>query len=488
MLRWLVILAVLLPLTGCATTYRGYSTHEPVRVGGSTYYAPAYASHDGYASGYGDYYYGSVSVGPRYHYPTWIDNPYYYSLFWPMQRSFYDPFWNPGFYYGVTYFPRNYFSISLYGGHRSYYSRWGGSYGFGFAYSPYRLSWVDHYYDWYPHHRFYPRHATRWYAPRYGNARHEAERLARYARHQPSYARQDRNLPRTTDYRSQAGYGSARGQADYHGRTAARLDPGVRGFDRLDARQRADVRAADYGQRERGASRIDPGVRGFDRNDARQRADVRGADYAQRERGASRIDPGVRGFDRADPERAAMIDARQRGQMPHDERFARGRGDDGSIRDGGELRSLQQREAIALRRQAAMPAHAGRDGGYRVVERGGREGYALPQRAGREAPRGSFDAPIERRGYDAGAPAYRQAPAPQRSAYVEQRVAPRIDARMPPQAAQSYGHPAPPPVQSAPRAAPAEQVARGGRSEARQQAGDRGESRRRGEPGEDRYR
>jgi hypothetical protein len=350
MIRWLIVLAALVSTSGCASTYRGYDNHQPVRVGGSSYYAPAYAGSYGHERGdhyRGDYYYSRPVRS--YDYPIWYENPYYFSLFWPLQRSFYDPFWNPGFYYGVTWFPRHYFSLSLYGGPR-YASRWGhGYYGIGLAYSPYRLSWVDHYYDWYPYYRHYPRHVHHWYAPRYGNARHEAERLASFSR----------GLPRTDTYGAYRANrdpvrSSAR-DADYHGRTAARIDPGVRGFDRPE-RAAVGQRRADYGTDARTATgRIDPGVRGFNRGDARVDAAPRGADRGEYRTHERRIDPAVRGFDRA------------RGVADHSAR-------------GQSLDRSSERDPSALR------GH-GRDAGYRVVDtqraarREAQESYALPGRA-----------------------------------------------------------------------------------------------------------
>jgi hypothetical protein len=272
MIRWTFLLLTALSLSACATDYRGYGgVHHydatPTYVGSASYYRPAAAAR-------GDYYYG-ISYAASYHYPLWIDYPYYYSLFWPLQRGFYDPYWHPGFYYGVTYFPRNYFSISLYGGHRSYYRHYGH---YGFAYSPYRLSWVDHYYDWYPYHRYYPRHASRWYAPRFGNPRHEAERLSRWtqARGDHRYAGGHRPGLRADGARD----------ADYRGRTGARMDPGVRGFSRDEGlRQRVDRGAALTAGRDEGSHRAwrggDEGrADGRARNESRAQVDRgRGADF-----------------------------------------------------------------------------------------------------------------------------------------------------------------------------------------------------------------
>jgi hypothetical protein len=492
MIRWFVILAAALALSGCATTYRGYGDYgsQPVAVGASSYYSPAYAA--SYGHGQGDYYYGraparSYSHYPSYHYPMWLDNPYYYSLFWPLQRSFYDPFWNPGFYYGVTYFPRNYFSLSLYGGPRGYYSRWGGRAYYGFAYSPYRLAWVDHYFDWYPYHRYYPRHVSRWYAPRYGNARHEAERLTRYSRQHANYA-SSRGLPRT-DHRARLD-ASPRHQlrGAEQGRTAARLDPGVRGFDRLDARQRtADHQRAT-------AARIDPGVRGFDRPDPGQRS------IDRQQATAARIDPGVRSLQRG------TDDTEQRGRLARAERFERGSGiheGRGPRRDALTAPGTQQRSAY---RVVDSQRELRREAGFAFPERGSPEARRHYEASERAAPRAAlvepaYQAPVRQaqrhdlpqRQY--AAPAPRQAPqhaapqsghtrSPQYGAPPHAAPQPR-HTRAPQYSAPPNAAPqaapmrqAPAPQYSAPRqAAAAPAPARESRSEARSAAPDRGESR-----------
>jgi hypothetical protein len=234
MIRWIALLAVLL-LSGCATGYRGYyEADRGTYVGDRSYYV-AEARPDR-----GDYYYGSYAAG--YQPPLWMEYPYYYSLFWPLQRWSYDPYWHPGFYYGVTFFPRNYFALNLYGGryhgHRPYWS---------LAYSPYRLSWVDSYYDWYPYHRHtrhhrHHRHHQHHYAPRYGNARHESERLARHwgdgARDQrwrgERHDRQQAGLPRdeSRHYGTRGVPHNPARDADRHSRPSGRSDPGLRGFER----------------------------------------------------------------------------------------------------------------------------------------------------------------------------------------------------------------------------------------------------------------
>jgi hypothetical protein len=224
MIRWLVVLAALL-LSGCVTTrevvYRdryhqdGYADAR-YYDDGSYYAAPQ--------SGRGDYYYRAA---PRYDYgygyDAWYwDYPAYYSVFWPLYRSWYDPFRYPGYYYGVTYYPRNYFSLSFHGG-------WGWP-GYGHYYSPYRYSWVDNYYDWSPWHRRGRHHHE---APRYGSARNEAERLARmgdYGRHAGSASAYSGGDRRSNVYDRYGSTRDPRRGADYGGGTAARQDPGFRGF------------------------------------------------------------------------------------------------------------------------------------------------------------------------------------------------------------------------------------------------------------------
>lgn len=275
MVRGLVVLGVML-LSGCVSTYEYYGSGrydsrrvdyvEAPRYSDGSYYQPPRA-------GYGDYYYG-ISV---HSHPAWYDYPYYYSVFWPLQRSFVDPYWYPGYYYGVTYFPRNYFSIGI-------------SYGrpFGYlSYSPYRLSWVDSYYDWYP---WYLRSSYyRHYTPRYGSARNEAERLARlsgardyrsgqhdglplarypsaYSRHGDPSARRD--AVRGADYRSYgggdgpqpavSGFGTGVGHRGALDRDLRAPERGVRDAEGIPYPFRSDrpQRAADY---RRGA---DDGPRG----------------------------------------------------------------------------------------------------------------------------------------------------------------------------------------------------------------------------------
>lgn len=246
MSRWKT--ALLLPLAlllgGCVTyptySYRDDGYGREVRyVGDDSYYAAT----DGR---YGDYYHGGYSYssgGYRYYAPDYVSYSAYYSLFWPLHRSYHDPYWHPGFHYGVTYFPRNYFSVSFASGWRSHHHwAWGWGYpgysafyGYSHWYSPYRNSWADSYYDW-DRARYWPRHrehdtghgrfSTSLYAPRYGNARNQAERLAW----------------RERELRAPAGDGIATGI----GRGAGAGGYAIPRTERDFAPQRAPSRGADY--------------------------------------------------------------------------------------------------------------------------------------------------------------------------------------------------------------------------------------------------
>jgi hypothetical protein len=245
MMRWFTLPALAMLLSGCVidSGYRSYDDRyyaddgyrEPVYAGGSSYYAPSYG-------GSGDYYYGDYG-----HDSSYVAYPYYYSLFWSLNRWSVDPYWHPRFFYGVTYYPRNYFSF----GYSSYRHGYGLGYGshywpYGirsYAYSPYRYAWVDHYYDWTPYHAGYSRRAHSYYAPRYGSARNEADWLSRQGRNdryrgnQTRYGSRDGGLPRTQSYREGDRSRSAVSErrealrgADYGSRTRGRADPGVSGF------------------------------------------------------------------------------------------------------------------------------------------------------------------------------------------------------------------------------------------------------------------
>jgi len=207
MKRWITVLLAAATLSGCITT-REVVYREPYRsdgyyADGSEYYpderapAPAYSREGGsyYSPSYGnrgDYYFGADSYGYGSFGVSYFDYPFYYSVFWPINRWYYDPFAYPGYYYGVTWFPRSYFSLS-------YSSGWH-SHGW-LSYSPYRYSWVDHYYDWGHWYDHYPSYRHYYPTPRYGDARVEASRLADIRRpypstHYPRDSYQDRPVSR----------------------------------------------------------------------------------------------------------------------------------------------------------------------------------------------------------------------------------------------------------------------------------------------------
>ena len=189
--RWIAVVAVLL-LAGCASTrdyyyddgYYGRDRYAYDRYGYDDRYAGGSYYHRG-SPGHGDYWYAE-----SYRYPGYFDTPYYYSLFWPINRWYHDPFWYPGYHYGVTWFPRNYLSFSVGWGHGwGHFNR--------FAYSPYRYGWSDWAYDWYPWYRAYPNYAGYYGRPRFGDARNEAERLARLSGAHRAYKQRSDVLAQT---------------------------------------------------------------------------------------------------------------------------------------------------------------------------------------------------------------------------------------------------------------------------------------------------
>ncbi len=175
-MKRLVILVLIVLLAGCAT-YDDYAYYDR-----NDYYEDRYCDDRYDDCGYDDRrherrYEGPGYSSPAYRYPTYgysspdyvVYNTYYSSL-WPIYRSYYDPFWSPGFYYGVTYFPRTYFGLNVGWYSWPYYQ----------AYSPYRYSHSDHYYDWMDHSRDHAGYVQQHggYLPRYGSARNEAQYLA----------------------------------------------------------------------------------------------------------------------------------------------------------------------------------------------------------------------------------------------------------------------------------------------------------------------
>jgi hypothetical protein len=425
MLRWIAVLSTLV-LSGCVTTrevvYRDrYYPEQPSQTryyeeGGSdryysrdgSYYSPSYA-------GSGDYYYGSDYYAPA----SYLDYPAYYSLFWSLNRSWYDPYYYPNYYYGVTYFPRNYLSVSFGGGYAwPRYSYW--------AYSPYRYSWADNYYDWSPWHGHYGGR-NHYQRPRYGSARNEAERLSRisdsnraYSRGDYGYGVRDRGISNDVRRTPYGTYGTARGNtrdADYGSRGSARQDPGTRGFGVPydgDVRRNGSARGADYGR----SNRELPATRGFgvpvDRDGAGSDVRRRDANF-----GAAREINRV-GSDRRDGDDQGYVrpGATRRG---YDEGMTLPRQ---NYQRGGSVRSRADYEVAPAAREYSRPQPA-----VRSYDRGGDGGYAAPPRERYSAPAQNYSAPAPSysapsRGYDAGA---RSAPAPSYSA-----PAPRYESRSEP--------------------------------------------------------
>lgn len=113
------------------------------------------ASTPRYASDGGDYYYDDPAPDIVL-VPDYFAYNAYYSALWPVYHGWWDPFYAPGFYYGVTFFPH-------------YYSGWGKGWPY-YAYSPWWSGHWDYYYDWtYWQHRY-----PGVYAHRYGSAQNEA--------------------------------------------------------------------------------------------------------------------------------------------------------------------------------------------------------------------------------------------------------------------------------------------------------------------------
>ncbi|MGQ0801889.1 MAG: hypothetical protein ACT4NL_17465 [Pseudomarimonas sp.] len=264
MKRLLSVFALTTLLAGCVsyTEYGGYddgyytvgrdANGNPVYVDGSSYYSPS-------GGGSGDYYYHDDGYAD-YGYSSYVDSPYYYSLFWSLNRWSVDPYWHPQFFYGVTYYPRNYFGFGYYGGFNQGYGYGYGSryrpFGYSsYAYSPYRLSWVDGYYDWSSyHHHYTPSYSH--YAPRYGNARNEAAWLSRQSNYNAG------NGYNTSNYGGRSG-GLPRTQASrYEDRSQ-----------RAVIERRQAQRGADYGTGSGSGRRADPAVSGFgyDRDAASKR-------------------------------------------------------------------------------------------------------------------------------------------------------------------------------------------------------------------------
>lgn len=282
--RVLFFSVALLLLAGCAATpsYRYYGERSFDQGGDGRHLVQPAPGYSGAAA---------------WNTPVWYDYPAYYSVFWSINRWYVDPFWHPHFYYGVTWFPRDYYSVL--------YRNWFGPslqvgwYGRPWhaylSYSPYRYSWIDHYYDWYPWYASYP-YYQRYYAPRYGNPRNEAERLARY---------------------SAAFRGEGAPPGRFHGQSA--FARAARSQALVDARRQA-YRGADYFS-DGARGRVDPDIRGFD-----QGGGARGVPSPRRATGLQRVDSGVVVERRAadygtrrelTPRRAADTQARRVDSVPY---------------------------------------------------------------------------------------------------------------------------------------------------------------------------
>ncbi len=200
-IMWLAAAALAVAVSGCATYPATY--YYP---GGAGEYAA-----EPYDDGRGDYYYGERDYYGGYGYgSSW---PYYYSVLYPSYSSWYDPWWSPSYYYGITYFPSTWFGIGI-----GYWDAWP----YYHAYAPYRYSFWDSYYDWYGgyggyghHHDYDSQGGPNWRENyrdhagygRYGSARNEAERIAHLMgadRYETGAKSSDRRAPTTGDWRDSA--------------------------------------------------------------------------------------------------------------------------------------------------------------------------------------------------------------------------------------------------------------------------------------------
>ena len=396
--RVLALVACLIWLAGCASTpsYRYY---------GERTYSDGYGGQVVASSSSATYYRGDWDA------PLWYDYPGYYSLFWSINRWYVDPYWYPHFYYGVTWFPRDYFSVV----HRHWYGPslrigWYGRPWYGYlAYSPYRYSWVDNYYDWYPWYAGYP-HYHRYYTPRYGNPRNEAERLSRY-----SEAFRGDGLPAGQLDRYSAFSRAARSQAV------------------VDARRDA-WRGADYGSDGR-RTRIDPGVSGFRQGDSPRAATPGRAQPAVSSRQDPRVsgfrEPDYRGTERPLPARSAP--GRPRGVGEEGVAYPYRSTSTPRERPTVQRPSVERREVSSGISLPATRARSTADSAPRI---GGESRVVESQRS---SPR--------------AAPQYRQAPA-------MSSQPPRTRSEAPAAAAPRYAAPAPPRYETPSRQAPSYQAPR----------------------------
>lgn len=366
MIRWIAALATLFSLTGCVTTeyvyrdryydrYEGYSYDDGygrrVYVDSGSHYSPSYA-------GRGDYYIGTDYGWSDY---GWYDYPAYYSVFWPM-RSWYDPYWYPGYYYGVTFFPRSYWNVGLSYGW-PHYSSW--------YYSPYRYSFADNYYDWRPWYGGGYRGQSH-YAPRFGSARNEAERLSR---------------------RADAGWDYGRGGAYRGDRTAGRDERVSESVRRTPygtyGTTRSSARDADYASP--GSARRDIGQRGFGLP----------SDEARRQAPGTRglgVPDGAAGYSDRGGEDTGGYSRRSEGEAMRELRrqsYEEGLALPGSTpspRESGSGYQRYTRQSEAMRQSRSRRGYGADDGTRGEATQGG---WAQPQRGYWAEPRSSGYAPRE---------------------------------------------------------------------------------------------
>ncbi len=164
-MKRLSLLLLIIALSGCATVSENrYGYVDDPRHGG--------------------YYYDREPVRSQVYLGAGWYNPYDV-MFWGLRYSYFDPFWYPGFYYGVTYFPRYYYPFGPWG---SWYAGWYHPWRYHHPYSPYWGSYWDHYYAGHWHRPRPPRDPGHRPVgrfgvvddgvPRFGSARNAAERAA----------------------------------------------------------------------------------------------------------------------------------------------------------------------------------------------------------------------------------------------------------------------------------------------------------------------
>lgn len=134
-------------LAGCATYNEYYYAGDRGPHADRYGYVDRYERGGHYAGTryHGDYWYRS---GPAYDLaPPLYESVYYWQVLRPVYAWTWDPWYAPGWYYGVTYFPSPRWTSHWYVG---WYHRPSWHY-----YSPWRYSWADNWYDWYGWQRGY---------------------------------------------------------------------------------------------------------------------------------------------------------------------------------------------------------------------------------------------------------------------------------------------------------------------------------------------